>query len=442
MYKNSFLLVCILLINPARGFALAQRVYPGVFLHDSTHCVVIDSVSPEGMFYTLGLKPGDCIYAINQKPVQTVKQFKEAVHDILEKNPMTLDVFTEGQRTTIETIAQGRLQNPYKKMTVIYSELLQEDCTLRTIEYIPKHGNHLPAILILPGYNCGTIESFSRSYYRELIKQWVENGFIVYSVEKSGVGDSEGCIPCEETDMQRDILIYTSALKKLKMDVQVDSNHVYLWGHSMGGIIAPIIAQQSKVKGIITMGTVFRPWHQFLPEMHEVQKPLLDHYSAEQTARFLDTITPLYHAFFVEKKNPSELVTIPMYKHLTETELEYQPGKTNMWGRHWRFWQQIDSLDLNHAWRSLHVPVLAIQGGADYIQCAMKEPKMLVEAVNEKDPDLARLVTIPDLDHLCMKSANYQEAVKNFEEKQYLKGNFHQGMADVIMAWLKEQEGN
>ncbi|MBL7773205.1 MAG: alpha/beta fold hydrolase [Chitinophagaceae bacterium] len=441
MYKYSFLLVCAWLVNPARVAALAQRIYPGVLLHDSTNCVVIDSVISEGMFFHYGFQKGDCVFAINDEPIHTTKEFRHAMYSIRAKDQVVLDVKMQGKQQIKTLVAQGRKQNPYKKIDVIYGELEEHGCTLRTIEYTPKKGNGLPAILIIPGYNCSSIENFSRSYYRRLIERWVLDGYIVYSVEKSGMGDSEGCTACEEVDLQNDIDIFTSAVRKLKRDLQVDSNRIYLWGHSMGGIIAPIVAQQSRVKGIITYGTVFRPWHQFLLDMHAVQKPLLDKASAEETNLFLDTIKSLYYDFFVNKKTPAELVSIPKYKHLTETELEYKEGNTNMWGRHWRFWQQIDSLDLNKAWRSLHIPVLIIHGGADYIQCSNKEPQLIRDAVNTSDPGYATMLTIPDLDHLCMRSKDYLEAVKNLEEKQFLKGNFHEGMADEILKWLNEQEG-
>lgn len=439
MCNKYFLLLYAWLLNPCFSLALEQRIYPGAFLHDTTKAVVLDSVSPEGMLYQVGLRKGDLIYSINGKAVENAKTFKTLTHPLRVPDWVQMDVLQGGKRRTLRERGIGRRQNTYTQLEVTYAALNWRNGVLRTIVYEPKHKGKHPAILILPGYNCSSIENFSRSYYRTLLEHWVTNGYVVYTVEKSGMGDSEGCLPCEQVDLETDISLYKAALKDCKQWPTVDAQRIYLWGHSMGGIIAPIVAQSEPVAGIMVYGTVFRPWHQFLLEMHRLQKPLLEKYTATETDRFIDTIQDIYYDFFVRKEPRETLVLNPKYTYLVKTELEYSPGNDLMWGRHWRFWQQIDSLNLNLAWRSLHVPVLILHGGADYIQCSKLEPKLLEEAVNTSRMHLAERHTIPDLDHLCMRSATYEEAVKNLEDKQFLKGNFHTGLLEITMSWLRKQ---
>ncbi len=63
---------------------------------------------------------------------------------------------------------------------------------------------------------------------------------------------------------------------------------------------------------------------------------------------------------------------------------------------------------------------------------------MLIQnTVNEAHPGFAEWITIPELDHFMMKSGSWFEAVKNFEEQQYTKGNFNYKIAEETIKWLK-----
>jgi len=110
-----------------------------------------------------------------------------------------------------------------------------------------------------------------------------------------------------------------------------------------------------------------------------------------------------------------------------------------MWGRHWRFWQQLDSVNLAKSWQEVKCPVLVLHGGADYEQCSPLEPLMIRETVNEAHPGHAEQVTIPDLDHFMMKSKDWKEAYQHFKDREYLKGNFNEKIALETVKWLKSR---
>jgi pimeloyl-ACP methyl ester carboxylesterase len=112
-----------------------------------------------------------------------------------------------------------------------------------------------------------------------------------------------------------------------------------------------------------------------------------------------------------------------------------------MWGRHWKFWQQLDSLNLAQAWAKTNCPVLVINGGADYEQCAPIEPVLIEQTVNNAHPGTATRKQIEDLDHFMMKSNSYKEAVDNFRSQAYAKGNFNMRLADETVSWLNKQTG-
>ncbi len=161
-----------------------------------------------------------------------------------------------------------------------------------------------------------------------------EQGFLVMTVEKSGNGDSDHCTPCMQSDLSRDIFIYERAYEALSKRPDINPHQLFIWGHSMGGIIAPMIQAELAPRGLV-YGTVFRPWSEFLLEMLGFKNPCSKTKSFQETEDFLRVIQKIYFAF-VDNKDRKES-RIPAFKTWVQTELEYEPGNTDMWGRHWRF---------------------------------------------------------------------------------------------------------
>ena len=149
----------------------------------------------------------------------------------------------------------------------------------------------------------------------------------------------------------------------------------------------------------------------------------------------------IYFEFFVLKRSPAQLNEIPGYRALVKTELNFKPGSNDMWGRHWKFWQQLDSINLAESWNKVNCPVLILHGGADYEQCSSVEPLMIKETVNEAHPGYAIQVTIDNLDHFMMISKDWKEAYKHFKNQEYLKGNFNYKIASESIKWLTMAKG-
>ena len=49
----------------------------------------------------------------------------------------------------------------------------------------------------------------------------------------------------------------------LKMP-EIDSENIFLFGHSLGGVTAPLIAAEVPVRGIINYGSVATTWYEYL----------------------------------------------------------------------------------------------------------------------------------------------------------------------------------
>ncbi|MES2556706.1 MAG: alpha/beta fold hydrolase [Bacteroidota bacterium] len=436
--KNAYLPFVFLLISLSLTAQFPQRkAIMGMRGQIGNRGIIIDSILPGTTFAGSGLKKGDIIMVVNGQSTATLDDYGSIVSTVREGNLVKINYLRKGKEknATAKAIAKPFETSPIADIT--YDWVKFRNGYLRTITRKPKGKDSVPCILLIPGYGCGSIENYSNSYNGKLMNEWLKNGYAVVTIEKSGLGDSEGCAPCGEVDLATDIESFDAGYRFMEQLSFVDTSQLYIWGHSLGGSIAPEVAKHHHPKGIMVFGCVFRPWSEFLLEMHRVQKPLLENMTLQQTEDFTRQIQKIYYELFVLKKTPAQLNEIPEYKTLVENELGYKPGSNDMWGRHWRFWQQLDSINLADSWAKVNCPVLILHGGADYEQCSLVEPMMIEKTVNEAHPNSATWITIPDLDHFMMKSPDWKQAVINFKEQQYTKGNFHNGIADETIKWLK-----
>lgn len=398
--------------------------------------IAVDTVYPGTTFATLGIIKGDIVQTVNDKAVTTLDVYNAIASTLRNGHEVKLTYQRNGKLLTATTTAIAKPFETSAIADIQYDWVKFRHGYLRAITRKPKGKDNVPCILLIPGYGCGSIENYINSYNGQLITEWLKNGYAVVTIEKSGVGDSDGCEPCSEVDLQTEIESFDEGYTYMEQLSFVDTSKLFIWGHSMGGTIAPEVAKRHRPKGVMVFACVFRPWNEFLPEMHRVQKPLLDNLTYQQTEKFVRAIQPVYAAFFNEKKSPKEIIESGRYAADAVKELGYQPGSNDLWGRHWRFWQQLDSINQAESWQQVNCPVLILHGGADYEQCSLLEPALIQRTVNEAHPKTATWITIPDIDHFMMKSSDWKEAAKNFKEQQYLKGNFNYRITEETVKWL------
>jgi len=414
-----------------------RKAIMGLLVKPAANGIIADSIFANGTFATLGMQKGDIITAINGNQVESPEAYGKIVSLIRAGDRLAVQFTRNGKNMNTSGNAVMRPFEQSDIADVQYDWVKFRNGYLRAITRRPKSKTNLPAILLIPGYGCGSIENYMGSYNGRLLTDWLKAGYAVVTIEKSGMGDSYNCAPCSEVDLATDIESFDAGYRYMEQLPFVDKSKLYIWGHSIGGLIAPEVAKRHQPKGVMVFGTTFRPWSEFLLEMHRVQKPLLENQTYLQTEDFIRKIQKVYYEFFVLKKTRDALYENPEYKDLVVSELGHKAGSNDMWGRHWAFWRQIDSLNLAKSWQQVNCPVLVLHGAADYESCSIVEPTLITETVNEAHPGNATMVVVPELDHFMMKSTNYKEARDNFKKQQYAKGNFNSAIAEETINWLK-----
>jgi uncharacterized protein len=414
----------------------ARKAWMGANGKFSSSGMAVDTVMRSGTFHSLGIHKGDTVLQINKVAITDAATYNSLVGGMRTGDKIGIQY----RRNNKLTAKQGKaLMRPYDTdpaTDILYGWVTMDSCQLRTIVRKPKTTGKVPSILLIPGYNCGSVENYNQGNYSKLIRTWLNAGFAVITIEKSGLGDSYNCISCNEADLATDIRSFNAGYQYMESLPFVDTANLFIWGHSMGGVIAPIVAQQHHPRGVIAFATVYRPWSEFLLEMQRVQLPLAGSTYAATEDR-IRLIQKIYYEFFRLKKTPAELYQNPEYRDMVVTELEYKPGSNDMWGRHWRFWQQLDSIDLARSWDAVNAKVLSLFGGADFIACSELEHQLLTRTVNASHPGNATHIRIPDVDHLITYNDDRESAQKHFPDTAYRNTHFHQGLADTTVKWMR-----
>jgi alpha-beta hydrolase superfamily lysophospholipase len=105
--------------------------------------------------------------------------------------------------------------------------------------------------MMMRGFSCRSCEfPFApETPLRALLTAWTRAGYCTLRVEKLGVGDSEGP-PCPDNEFASDLAGARAGLELLRAMDFVDGERLAMFGHSVGGMIAPLLAAERKVAGV------------------------------------------------------------------------------------------------------------------------------------------------------------------------------------------------
>jgi pimeloyl-ACP methyl ester carboxylesterase len=220
-------------------------------------------------------------------------------------------------------------------------------------------------------------------------------------VEKTGMGDSEGP-PCEESDFETELNGYRAALKSLGSYPFMDTTRVILLGHSMGGIIAPLLFPEYPVKGIIAMATCGTSWLEY--ELVNTRRQLLlEGMAADSLEDRMRTKELALHELLVNQRAPEDILK-------DHPEL----GEDLQYPCHYTYIQQVAARNVMEDWRRVNVPVLLLWGRGDFVT-AREDHTYLSDAINRDHPALATYSEIEKMDHFLCKIGSERESWDNLE---------------------------
>jgi dienelactone hydrolase len=309
-----------------------------------------------------------------------------------------------------------RAARPFESHPGIVTEpgtLTTRDGTrLRTIVTRPAGARgRLPAILFVQWLSDDSIElpaEASDGWSTMLRRMLRESGAVMMRTDKRGVGDSEGG-PCARLDYETELSDHRDALDALARRDDVDPSRVVIFGASMGGNYAPLVALDRQVAGVIVWGGGARTWLERMLAFERNRRELSD-LPADRINREMKDVAAFLHHYLVEARAPERIAAehpelAAAWRLLAGTE-----GATH-YGRPLAFHQQAQRQDWTAAWARLDAPALALFGEYDWFEDAGGHA-LIERIVRRRHPERTRFQLVARTDHHFMRFERPEDAVR------------------------------
>ncbi|WP_309640247.1 alpha/beta fold hydrolase [Flavobacterium sp.] len=393
-----------------------------------------------GTSKALKLLPDDVLISVDKNYYKETADLGKYINSKVEGNSITLLISRKGKEIKIEGKIVGRDRETDKNATIVYESVPYKEGLLSVIINKPKKEGKLPAVLFIPGYTCSSVDNLSENHpYGRIIRAFSDAGYVVLRVEKSGLGDSQNTPECTSTNLNDEIESFTAGLNKLKSLPYVDDENIFLFGHSMGGIIAPALSAKNAVKGVMVYGTTAKSFFEYQLEMNRLQLMLAkpDPMEFEKTCRLQ---TQIAYEYYIEKKDLKTIASTPERMDALKKDWQYD-GQNKIFDRNQEYWRQIIDHPLLEYWRDTTAKVLVLYGGADYQAFSKPDHEQIVYTVNHYHPKHAELLIFPETDHYLAKTNTRENAFNLFNagKIQELFNAFDFKVTQKSVEWANNQ---
>jgi pimeloyl-ACP methyl ester carboxylesterase len=369
-----------------------------------------------------GFQIGDVIRTVDGHPVATPAQFSQAIAHHLAGDAVYVGISRGPQPLTLPAVLKPRPLETSADADVLYRSVVVRGARRRVIVTRPNRPGRLPAVLLMQGLGCQSLDGIDRkSGYGAVISALEERGFVTMRVEKTGEGDSQGplCTAPEATpDLEAEG--YLAGLRALRSYDFVDPQKVFAFAHSMGAVVGSLTIAGEPLRGFIAVETVGTGWFEYDLERSRVQHGLRE--PPDEVDRSLRQYEVCSHRFYVEKQRPEDLAGVPGCDDMT-APFGLVP---------YAYMQAVADISLGKQWKGAGFPVLVVYGTASPVTTA-HQSRYLAQLINRFRPGTATYAEVPGMGH---DLARYESRLDYLDRDPAAPHPFHTGLIDVMMAWI------
>jgi len=407
-----------------------------------TKGVVVTQILPHGSMDALGAKKNDVLLKINNQEVTSVQDLLTIRAALREGDRMSATVWRDGK----EKVLSGRAAHfPYetsKYSKVIYDHFEHKGGKIRTIINQPLAPGKHPIIFFIPGYNCTSIDNMHpRSPYRKLLDSLMAKGYAIFRMEKPGMGDNEDTGDCRQLGFHQELEAYLAGYDQIQKYDFVDTENIFLWGHSMGGLYAPLIAAEKQPKGVAFYGMVHDSWTEYLLRMVRYQNPRINASDYLETDRDIRTIYALLYEHYHLGKSSKELAQNPEYDKVLRRDFWFD-GENQILLRHEDFWRELYEYSMTEAFHKFEGYVLSMNGEADLEVINDFSQREVVHIVNTFHPGKGEFYYLPKTDHMMIEVGTLEEGASLRYQARYrdlMDKNFNYDIVEKTHAWIQDK---
>ena len=393
---------------------------------------MIKSIEAGSPLDKAGLVVGDIILSVDGRYIKTGQDWSAINYAIRSHKPTEL-TYRRGATVQTQAVKLNPLGKESHDNLDTFYETIISDYGIRQRAIITKPkglGGKQPAIILLQGLSCSTIEKYSGrgGNWVNQINYVVENsGMVVMRIDKPGVGDSEG--DCSETDFMTELAGYRAAIRELMSKDYVDANRIVVYGSSMGSALAPMMANEFGLAGVISDGTFFKTWFEHMLEIERRIRQMSGDDESTIMKKMNQAYIPLYYGMLIEGKTYEEVIK----ENPSLADYNYH-GARHMYGRPTRYYHQLQQLDLAKEWETLKVPIRIMYGSNDWIMSEF-DNHMIMKVLDDAGHEDHELLIYPGLDHW---NTIHESPDNSFFGKP---GKWDEGVPQQVVDWAREMAG-
>ncbi|SMO91855.1 Pimeloyl-ACP methyl ester carboxylesterase [Saccharicrinis carchari] len=449
----------ILLFPCLRNFSqtLERRAFLGVVMKeipDSIKAknpiingVYVNYIFPNSTANHTKLCKGAILNKINDVPIRTKADAIKTMNNIREGDFLIINYTFNGLEKAETIIAVGKPFEISESADVYYDFVDFQGCKLRTILHKPKGKVNCPVVFFIQGYSCLSVEQpfYKNSPYLKFYEDLVNSGYAVYRLEKAGVGDSESSFDCMQMGFHSECSTFKQAYQSLIKNPKIDSTNIFLFGHSVGGIIAPILAEEYSPRGIIAYGTVVKSWFEYLIDVKWEQGYIWKK-SAVQISKNLRGFIPFWYDLLIQKENSQEILKNMKHKSfLTEHGLLEDFKNERYLNRSLVYWQELNEINVCEKWAYITTHVLCLHGEFDIQALNTEWAHMIRDIVSTNSPNKADIYIVSNTDHDFVYFENMDKNTKILDSNEYHNysmKNYSTVVAENAINWMDATRKN
>jgi pimeloyl-ACP methyl ester carboxylesterase len=397
--------------------------------------VIVERVFPASSAAEADIRVGDFLTSIQGDSIGEPAQLIAAVAARRAGDALAIALVRDREEKTAKVVLKPRALEVSDAYRVIYGAVLSRGNRLRTIATRPKDERKHPALFLIQGLGSSSIETIpgAPGGYSRIIDDFSRRGFVTVRVDKPGQGDSEGG-PTPDIDFETELDGYRQTLKALRSFHFVDSENVIIFGHSMGGVMGPLLGAEMPLKGIAVYGTVAKTWHEYTRENVRRQHSLGGSSFAE-IDRAIRKDEEIDH-YLSQGLSPTEIAAAhPELKGRLDDW--YVDGKY-LAGTHYAYFRQLAATNLADAWEKFGGHTLAVWGKSDFVS-GEEDHALIARIINRAHPGRGEFLAIDGIDHGFNRSPSQEESFKNFRKPDR---EFNPVFLDSLRDWATKVCGD
>ncbi|CEI81016.1 Alpha/beta hydrolase family protein [Oceanobacillus oncorhynchi] len=308
-------------------------------------------------------------------------------------------------------------------------DAVEEDITIEADDGYPlngkltlpdEEGGPYPAVVLVHGSGPNDMDEtiFSYKPFQDIAYGLAEEGIAVLRYDKRTYTHGEKMV--EElgaalTVKEETVDDAVEAARMLQADDRIQTDQVYINGHSLGGMLAPRIDDEADTAGMILLaGSPRSLWEILYNQQLDLASDNLSEEAREQLQEQADAFKELAESF--QDMSPEEA-------------MEYDIG-----GMSGYYLQEMDQYDVGQIALDSNKPLLILQGEADF-QVTVENDFAAWEDIFANESQ-ATLKTYPDLNHnFILSQGENKGAIAEYN----IPGHVDEQVIKDISDWIHEQ---